>query len=301
MDYLELTVAVRPQATDAAADLVRAVAPAGVSIEAPFEALDEEGRVRRDESAPVTLRAWLPDDASGRRAVMALRRTLRGLVGSPTLRARTVSDAAWRDKWKQYFPVTRVGRRTVIKPSWRKHRRRRDDVVIELDPGLAFGTGQHATTRMCLEALESRLRPGATVLDVGCGSGILSIGAALLGAKRVDAVDVDPAAVRATKENSARNGVERVVRVAQGSLGKAWPFRVQQGGRYDLVLANLSAGVVSELGKDILASLRADGRAIISGVVEEQADACRANLRVDGGQIEETRHEEGWMLFVVSR
>lgn len=257
MDYLELTVSVRPQAAEAAAGLLREHAPAGVSLESPFDVLDDDGHVAQHDDAPVTLRAWLATNASGKASVAALRAAFRALgddIVGP-LRARTVSDASWAGVWKRYFPVLRVGKRIVIKPSWRKHRPRREDVVLELDPGLAFGTGQHATTRLCLEALEERMRPGSKVLDVGCGSGILSVAAALLGAKRVDAIDIDPAAVRATKDNVKRNGVERAVRVTEGSLGEDWPSRALSGGRYDVVLANISARVVPELAGPLVAAL----------------------------------------------
>ncbi|MDZ4277891.1 MAG: 50S ribosomal protein L11 methyltransferase, partial [Dehalococcoidia bacterium] len=210
MDYLELSLSVRPDAVDAAADILRSYVPAGVSIEAPYEAIDEDGGVSLEAAAPVRLRAWLPAGCAGSQAaVTAVRRDLGALIDGVVrpLRTRTVRDASWADAWKRHFPVLRVGRRVVIRPSWRRYRPRGDDVVVELDPGQAFGTGQHPTTRMCLEALEERLQPGATVLDVGSGSGVLAIAAALLGAAQVDAVDIDPAAVRATEGNSGRNGV----------------------------------------------------------------------------------------------
>ncbi len=303
MDYLELAVAVHPRAVEAAAELLRRHVPAGVSIEAPYEALDEEGTAAPVDGAPVQLRAWLlADGAASRATVAALRRELRGLGDAliRPLRTRTVADTSWADAWKRYFPVLHVGRRLVLRPSWRRHRARPGEVVIELDPGLAFGTGQHPTTRLCLEALEERLSPGATVLDVGAGSGILSIAAALLGAASVDAVDIDPAAVRATEENAARNAVQRLVRVAQGSLGKTWPFPEAPAGRYDLVLANLSGRLIQELARPLVESLRPDGIALVSGVIEEQEAACREALVAAGGDIAESRAEEGWRLLVVA-
>ncbi|MCH8902259.1 MAG: 50S ribosomal protein L11 methyltransferase, partial [Chloroflexi bacterium] len=161
-------------------------------------------------------------------------------------------------------------------------------------------TGQHATTRLCLEALEERLRPDSDVLDVGTGSGVLAIAAALLGAARVDAVDVDPIAVQVTEENVARNDVGRIVRVAQGSLGEAWPFRKPAAGRYDVVLANLSARIVQELARPLLAALRPDGVAIVSGIIDEREADCRAALAAAGGRVVETRAEESWRLFIVA-
>jgi len=303
MDYLELTVAVRAEAVEAAADLLRRHAPAGVSIEPPYRGIDEEGGVTLDPRAPVRLRAWLPGGRDANATIALLRRELRALgagIARP-LRARTVSDASWADAWKRHFRTLRVGRAIVIRPSWRRYRKRRGDVVIELDPGMAFGTGQHATTQLCLEALEERLAPDALVLDVGNGSGILGIAAALLGAKRVDAVDIDPAAMRATKENAARNGVASIVRARRGSLGEAWPFGHAQTGRYDLVLANLSSRLVQELAEPLVAALRPGGVALVSGLVKAQEAACRRALRLAGGRVLESRGEGDWRLLVVER
>ena len=299
MDYLELSVSVRPEAVEAAAELLRRHVPAGVSIDTPFEALDEEGGFAFDGAAPVRLRAWLPEGGASRSAVAALRRDLKSLAGIVRpLRARTVRDT-WVDAWKRQFRVLRIGRRLVIRPSWRRYRARRDDVVIDLDPGMAFGTGQHATTQMCLEALERRITPGATVLDVGCGSGILAVAAALLGAAGVDAVDIDPAAVRATAENGARNGVTDLVRVKQGSVGEAWPFRARPNARYDIVLANLSSRLVQELACPLVEALRPGGVALVSGIIAEQEAACRAALEPAGGATTSRRKREGWVLLTV--
>lgn len=304
MDYLELSVVVRPHAVEAAADLLRRHTPAGVSIEAPYAAIDSEGGVRVDADAPVRLRAWLPHD--GRDAVSAvelLRRELRALGDGLVrpLRARTVREAAWADAWKRHFRVLRVGRRIVLRPSWRRYRPRPEDVVIELDPEQAFGTGQHATTRLCLEALEERIVAGAAVLDIGAGSGVLAIAAARLGAARVDAVDIDPEAVRATEENVARNGVAGLVRVSEGSVGEAWPFPEPATHRYDLVLANLSARLVRELARPIVAALRPAGVALVSGVIEEEEVACRDAIAAAGGRVLASRGEGDWRLLVAGR
>lgn len=277
--------------------------PAGVSIETPFETIGEEGRVAFDTDAAVRLRAWLPAGADGRGAVAALRRDLRALNDAVLrpLRARAVEDGSWADAWKRHFPVLRVGRRLVVRPSWRRHRPRRGGAVIELDPGLAFGTGQHATTRMCLEALEERLAAGAAVLDVGTGSGILAVAAALLGATRVDGVDIDPVAVRVAQENACRNGVERIVRAAEGSLGEAWPFAEPPARRYDIVLGNLSGRLVQELARPLVEALRPGGALIVSGVIAEHEDACRAALVDAGGRVTEVRSDGDWRLLVVTR
>ena len=303
MEYLELAVAVRPESVEAVADILRRRVPAGVSIEPPYKAIDEEGGVTLADDASVRLRAWLPAKGAGSRAVVAaLRDELRGLGDAliRPLRARTVRDAVWTDAWKRHFRPLRVGRRLVLRPSWRRYRARQNDIVIELDPGQAFGTGQHATTQLCLEALEECLQAGATVLDVGAGSGVLSLAAALLGAAHVDAVDIDPAAVHATEENAARNGVQKLVRVAQGSLGEAWPFPEPPAARYDLVLANLSSRIVQELARPLMAALRPDGVALVSGLIEEQEAACRDAFTNAGSHVVDSRSKGDWRLLVVA-
>jgi ribosomal protein L11 methyltransferase len=300
LDYLELSLTVRPEAAEAAADIMRRYAPSGVSIDVPFEAPNEEGAVALGD-APVLLRAWtLP---AARSEVDALRRELRALgpaVVRP-LRARRVAGERWAEAWKRHFGVLHIGRRIVVRPSWRSYRPRKDAAVIELDPGIAFGTGQHATTRLCLEALEQRIEPRAVVLDIGSGSGILAIAAARLGAARVDAIDVDPAAVSAAKENAKRNGVSRIVRVAQGSLARDWPFAERPRGHYDIVLANLNSRLVQDLARPVVAALRPRGVALLSGLIDDQARACRRALRDAGARIVESRSEDGWTLIVAAR
>lgn len=300
MDYLELSLAVRQEAVEAAAELLRRFAPGGVSIEPPYEAIDEDGGVRLAPDAPVRLRAWLPAGESARDAARALRRELRLLDGVVRpLRARTVRDGAWAESWKRHFPVLRIGL-IVVRPSWRAYRPRIGEVVIDLDPGMAFGTGQHETTRMCLLALEERVLHGMRVLDVGCGSGILAIAAARLGADRVDALDIDPAAVRATKENAARNGFDGAVEAAEGSLGERWPFPAPAAGRYDLVLANLSSRLVQELAAPLVEAVAPGGVALVSGLIGEQEAACRAALEAAGGRVLERRSDGEWRLLVVA-
>ena len=302
MDYLELSLAVRPEAVEAAAEILRRHVPSGVSIEPPYEAIDEDGGVSLDGAAPVRLRAWLANDASARDTVRTVRRALRDLDSAieRPLRTRTVRDEAWAESWKRHFPVLRIGL-IVVRPSWRAYRPRVGDVVIDLDPGMAFGTGQHETTRMCLLALEERIMHGMKVLDAGCGSGILSIAAARLGAGRVDAIDIDPIAVRATKENAARNGVQRIVQAAEGSLGEAWPFAAPAAGRYDLVLANLSSRLVQELAAPIVDALRPGGVALVSGLIAEHEASCREAIVSAGGEAIEAREDGEWRLLVVRR
>ena len=172
-------------------------------------------------------------------------------IGDLTL--TVVREADWANAWKAHFPVLRIGRRIVIRPTWRRHRRQPDDVVLALDPGMAFGTGLHPTTRLCLASLESLADRGvltgggidggpARVLDVGSGSGILAIAAGLLGAREVLAVDVDPIAVEASAANARRNRLGRVITAREGSAPSG-------EGPFDVVLANLIASLLDPAGR----------------------------------------------------
>ena len=190
--WLELAVEADVEAVEAVSEILGRAAPGGTSVEPAFELVDEGLGARLDPSRPAIVRAYLParDRAAAERAAAEVAEALGhlqafGLRPIGELRTRIVEEADWADAWKAYFPVMRVGRRLVIRPTWRRHRRAPDDVVLALDPGMAFGTGLHPTTRLCLagvEALADRgVLAGARVLDVGCGSGILAIAALKLG------------------------------------------------------------------------------------------------------------------------
>jgi ribosomal protein L11 methyltransferase len=174
-------------------------------------------------------------------------------------------------------------------------------VVIDLDPGMAFGTGQHATTRMCLELLEEYVQPGDRVLDVGTGSGILAVAAAKLGARECLALDIEPRSAAVARENAARNGVNVVIRTASGSLGDGWPLPEPSPSNYDLGLANITAAAVAELMPSFAAALRPGGQLIASGIIGERMDAVRAAMAAAGFDIVEERAEGDWRAVVARR
>src|SRR5579885_1428589 len=194
MRWLELTVTAHREAVEALSELLSTHAPGGVAIEEPIALLDDgqDYRIRPDE--PVQVRAYLPVDGSQEDARQRLEEALwhLGQIGPNfigQLTTRFVAEEDWANAWKEYFHVLHVGRRVVIKPSWRDYTPQPGEVVLELDPGMAFGTGLHPTTHMCLELLEQHVQPGMRVLDVGTGSGILALAAAKLGAASVLALD----------------------------------------------------------------------------------------------------------------
>jgi ribosomal protein L11 methyltransferase len=213
------------------------------------------------------------------------------------LRVRTIHEADWANAWKDYFFVHRVGQRTVIVPSWRtsEYHPAERDVVLLLDPGMAFGTGLHPTTRLCLRAAEEMVEAGQRVLDVGAGSGILSIAAARLGAAHVDAVELEPVAAAVCRENVERNGVADQVAVRQGTL-EGTPEQP-----FDLVLANITIRTLLELHPLLAANLRSGGRAVLSGVLAERADELLEVLRANGWRHDRTDQEQDWVALVMSR
>ncbi|HIC93869.1 MAG TPA: 50S ribosomal protein L11 methyltransferase, partial [Anaerolineae bacterium] len=246
----------------------------------------------------VTVRTYLPISREGletRRRLEEGLWHLSQIYPLPPPRFRQLTEEDWASAWKKHYRVLRAGRRLVIKPSWQEYTPRPEDVVIELDPGMAFGTGVHPTTRMCLAALEDHLRPGMRVLDLGTGSGILAIAAAKLGAGSVLALDVDPVAVRVARDNVLTNGVEGIVAVRQGSLAEA-------RGRFDLVLANILARVIVELAERGLADrLRMGGLLVAAGIIEDQEEGVRRALQARGMAVVERRRERDWVTLIAAR
>jgi ribosomal protein L11 methyltransferase len=247
----------------------------------------------------VTVRGYLPRSRDGARRRRQLEEALWHLgaiwpVPEPT--AREVREEDWANAWKEHFFAHRVGERLVIKPSWREFEGGPDDLVVTLDPGMAFGTGLHPTTRLCLLGLERAAPAGQAVLDVGTGSGILSLAAARLGAERVFAVDLDEVAVQTARANVAANGLADRIEVARGSVEAA-----PAGRSYDLVLANIIARVIIDLAPALAARVRPGGRLVASGVLDLRHDEVAAALGAVGLSVEETLREGDWTALLCAR
>ncbi len=298
MRYIELAVIVAARNAEPAADVLRALTGRDVSIELPFTQFDLESDAVVDRGGMAVVRAYADIDppTRGHDAIAALRAA--GVIAHVS--ERDVAEEDWAESWKEHFHVERFGERIVVVPSWRTYDARPGDAVLKLDPGMAFGTGQHETTRMCLEALERAVRPGMRVLDAGCGSGILSLAAAKLGARAVLAVDIDPDCVRVTDENARANGVERIVRAAQGSLGGAWPFDAQAAA-FDVVVANIIARAIVELAAPLVEALAPGGRLIVSGVIGERESEVADALQAAGAQVASVRAMADWRCIEATR
>lgn len=296
--WLELSVTAQPEAVEAISEVMSRHTTGGVAIEEPYDLADDGQVPIPIPGAPVTVRAYVPADAGGEEArrrieegMWHLRQIGFGEISDVAV--RTLAEEDWATAWKEHFQVTRLGRRTVIKPTWRAYEPQPGDVVVELDPGMAFGTGLHPTTRNCVLALEDALRPGDRVLDVGSGSGILSLAALKLGAASVLALDVSSVAVEATEANARANGVaDRIeVRLAtlEGAAGEPFaplPPDVRvlgaEVGRYDVVVANIIARVIGQIAPALVRATRPGGWLIASGIIAERRHEAEEPLKAAG-------------------
>ena len=303
--WLELSVEADLEAVEAVSEILGRVASGGTTVEPAFDLVDEGLGARVDPARPAVVRGYVPArDASAAEAAAADTAEALGHLqafGLRTigeLRTRIVHEEDWAEAWKAYFPVLRVGRRLVIRPTWRRHRREPADVVLALDPGMAFGTGLHPTTRLCLAALEVLADrgevEGARVLDVGCGSGILAIAALKLGATDAYGVDTDPIAIESTLANARRNRLTRRIQARVGSLPSEQP-------PFDLVLANLIAGVLVPLAAALRDELRPGGTLLASGIFIDREAEVAAAFDAAGLSIRERSAEGEWVALTAVR
>jgi len=244
-------------------------------------------------SGATLIRGWFPvDDQQPEQKVPVIRRRVENITGQPVrMEVRRASDRDWAVAWREGLKPFRVGERLVIKPTWEEFQPGAEDLVIEIDPGLAFGCGTHPTTAMCLKLLERYVRPGMVVLDVGTGSGILAIAAAFLGAATVWAVDEDPLAVRTAGENVARHNLTGRVRVRSGNLLD------ELSEPADLVVANIVAEVLTELCPAAATALEPGGFFIVSGILDKREDIVRRALAANDFRIESRLAEGEWVAL----
>lgn len=301
--WLELSVEADNEAAEAVSEILSRFAPGGTSVEPGYELIDEGLGARIDPRLPATIRAYVParDRAEADRATSKAAEALGhlqafGLRPIGDLRTRIVDEADWAESWKEHFHVMRIGERLVIKPSWRRHHRADGEVVIDLDPGMAFGTGLHPTTRLCLELIDDFARrvPLGRCLDVGCGSGILAIAAVKLGATRVLGVDIDPIAIEATLANARHNRVGKRIRAREGSIPTdERPF--------DTVLANLIAALHVQHASNLFDELVPGGTLLASGIFADREAEVRAAFEAAGFRPGPRRREGDWVALEALR
>lgn len=304
-DWLELRVVADIAAVETVTTILAEYGEGGVAIEQPVLSDSEGERYGLDTSKPATVTTYVPldDHALARQAAIDtalghMRPFELAFIGP--LEARTVRDEDWAEAWKQHYHPLRVGRRLVIKPTWRPYDGVSDDVIIELDPGMAFGTGSHQTTAMCLAWLEDLVTAGMMVLDQGTGSGILAIAAALLGAAQIDAVDISSVAVSTTTTNVAQNNLSEHIKVARvdDTADAGWPGGDHQ---YDLIIANIIARVLIALAPSLARVLKPGAVILASGIIAERAHEVRAAFGAVGLRVEEERAQDEWVTLLARR
>lgn len=299
--WIELSVLANAESVESVAELFgRYGYNEGVVIEEPYRQDGDGENLTVDPMRPVAVRTFLADDIDAPAKREALNQGLwhfRQLGEVGQLSERIVREDDWESAWKQHFPVLRIGRHFVIKPTWQEFEAGDGDRVIHLDPGMAFGTGSHPTTEMCLQAMEKIDCAGLEVLDAGAGSGILSIAVCLLGAKSVDAVEIDPYAARALETNLDLNGFANRSTVIVGPIGASVPAERQ----YDLILANIIARVHIEDAETFGASLRPGGRMIASGIINEREDEVLEAFGAVGLEVERRLTVGDWVTLTLRR
>ena len=304
MHWLELTVWAHPEAVESVSELLSRYTPGGIAIEEPIELIDEGQEYRVLTGQPVQVHAYLPIDGQEQELQQRVAEGLWHLsslgpqfVGD--LQTRIVNEEDWANAWKDYYHVTHIGQRLVIRPSWRPYTPRQHEVVLELDPGMAFGTGLHPTTRMCLEQIEQRTRAATRVLDVGTGSGVLALAALKLGAASAYCIDNSSVAVESATANAAVNGLSERMTVTLGILDEAEATRL--AGQYDLVLANIIARVIGSIAPQLAQVLAPGGLLIASGIIEERRHEAEQPLLAAGLRLVDQVMIDDWVTLVMGK
>lgn len=308
MKWAEISIQTSHEATEAIAEIFHEIGASGVVIEDP-ELVNSYRRsgtwdycdIPEDLNPEiVTIKAYLPVDDQLDDKLRSFEESVDNLdqhdldKGRGCIACREVQDEDWAMSWKAYYHPVKIGEKIVVKPSWEEYSALPGEVVIELDPGMAFGTGTHHTTALCLRCLEDIVRPDSVVFDIGTGSGVLAIAAAKLGASHVTAVDLDPVAVSVAKDNVAVNQVAALVQVRQGDL------LTGAEGQADVIVANIIADVIIQMLPEIPARLTPDGLLCASGIIADRGADVTAAMLDQGLLIEKVIEEGGWMAIVAS-
>lgn len=309
MKWCEISIQTSHEAVELIAEIFRDLGASGVVIEDPELVNDYITSGKWDytdipiakETEVVVEKAYLPVNGELEGRIQTLRQEIkalesRGVNTAPAvLTTAELQDEDWSDTWKQYFHTEKPGERVVIKPTWEEYAPKDDEVVIELDPGAAFGTGTHATTSMCIRQLEKLVKPGMTVFDVGTGSGILSIISAKLGAKNIQAVDYDDSVLKIVEENLEQNNVQDIISVAQSDLMQ------NVHGKAELVIANIVADIIIRLFDQLDEHLEKGGTLLTSGIIEDRIEDVLAAAEKHGYGVVERLENKGWACITFKR
>lgn len=307
MIWHEIRIKTTEEAYDAITEMLTSIGAGGVAIEDPNDIIgalskpdsldyaDDEFLSGLDEA--VTIKAYFPEERNISELTSLIEEKLKFIsqfleVGEGLVGTSSVDDEDWSTSWKKYYKPLNLTDRLVIKPSWENYESKNKEIVVEMDPGMAFGTGTHETTKMCSVLLEKYVKPGDTVVDLGCGTGILSIIAAKLGAKAVTAVDIDEVAVRVAKENCEINSVGDKVEVYRGVIDDL------KNEKADIIVANIIANVIIDISGKVSSYLKENGLFITSGIIKERSQEVMETYTKLGFKCEQFEELGEWVAIV---
>ncbi|SJZ96480.1 50S ribosomal protein L11 methyltransferase [Selenihalanaerobacter shriftii] len=293
MEWVELKIFSKDESLPAIDNILREIGTDGLIQEEIVETIESEDNL--------LIKSYLPVNDSFESKLVKLKSRIGQLteygldVGSGKVELETIPEEEWSTSWKQYFKPERITKRIVVKPTWEDYQPQSGEEIIDLNPGMAFGIGSHATTTMCIEAIEDYYSQCQNMLDIGTGTGILSIVANLLQIKNILAIDIDEVAIKVAKDNLKLNGIEDKVVVKQGDLVNT----VEE--KYDLVVANILPHIIKELIPDILKVLHEDSIFVLSGIIDEKEAEIKDKLKELGLKIKEIKYQEEWVTIIGER
>ncbi len=310
MKWSEFSIHTTEEAVEPVCNILHEAGASGVVIEDPTDLVKEWGihygevyQLSPDDYPEdgVRIKAYFPVNNELVKTIEQIKELINGLVvheidlGSNKVQLAEVNEEDWATAWKTYYKPVKVSPSITITPTWEDYKRKEGELVIELDPGMAFGTGTHPTTVLCIQALDSTITGGERVIDVGTGSGVLSIAAAKLGAKEILALDLDEVAVQSASQNVRLNHMEERVTVKQNHL------LVGIEGEYDLIVANILAEIIVQFIQDAATVLKRDGLFITSGIIKKKEQEVKTALTAGGFMIEEVKQMEDWVAIIARK
>lgn len=302
-NWTEIAITVSTADIDNAGNIANMVVPYGIYIE-DYSALEEEtleiahidlieqSLLEKDRKKGI-IHVYVNPQENPLEAVSFIKERLESENISFEITIADCKTEDWVNNWKQYFHPMPIGKKLLIRPTWEDEYDPQGRTVLHIEPGLAFGTGSHPTTKLCLETLENYINENSTVLDIGCGSGILSIASLLLGAKSAFGVDIDKLAVKTALENAKENGFEPpVFKAVNGNLSD------KVTGKYNVIVANIVADIIMDFNKEVGHFLNKDGVYITGGIIDSRKDEVIYSFEQNGFEIIEKFEEKGWNVFV---
>ena len=305
MNWTEITIKVNNADTDEAAAIANMTVPYGIYIEdysdleekaeeiAHINLIDEE-LIKKDRNTSL-IHIYISECDNAMEAVEFLKERFRAANIEFSVDSIGVDDSDWNENWKKYFHTTEIGEKLVIVPSWEEYENKNGRVVLSIDPGAAFGTGTHATTSLCLGLLENHIKNGTNMLDIGTGSGILAIAAALLGADSAIGVDIDAQSVKTARENAEINNVKEKCQFIVGDLAD------KISGKFDVICANIVADVIIKLFDNVKDFMTDGGVLIISGIIDLRKEDVLNSAAAHGFKAIKENYKENWCAFTLTK